>query len=273
MLGRRVDDNNIVYSNVMLPGPGKQGVLKKLDNGYYEILIGAFAAHGNGGWFYDLASAERYINSNPEFLFMLNNRRLRSEWGHPVREPGMSDADWLIRVNTVLEANWSSHIRAIRLSYNTVKDAKGRFVVAIIAEVSPTGPHRDSMLRILENPDEDLNYSIRSFAKRDFRNLVKHITKIITWDTVGDPGIGEISKYATPSMESKLSIVSPEDVSVILDQYEFNLHSVRDSLEFGDSDMSFESKDTAYKIIDSLYKDSRIVIPMPGQAKMKHLNW
>lgn len=271
MFGRKVDKDNVVYSNVMLPGPGKKGILKELDNGYYEVLIGAFATHGNGGWFYDLDSAVRYMNSNAEFLHLLNNRRLRSEHGHPKRTKGMSDIDWMQRVHEIEESNWSTHIRKIRLSHDTVKDAKGRYVVAIIGEVTPCGAHRDAMLRTIENPDEDLNYSIRSFARRDFRNMRKHITKIITWDTVTDPGIGEISKYNTPSMESKvLNLENPSEVSRVLDQYDFDLNRLKDSVETGGAE-SFESKDSAYQLINSFYKDSKVTVG--GIAIPKHLDW
>ncbi len=271
MFGRKVDKDNVEYSNVMLPGPGKKGILKKLDNDYYEILIGAFAAHGNGGWFYDLDSAVRYMNTNAEFLHLLNNRRLRSENGHPVREPGMKDLDWMQRVHEIKESNWSSHFRKIRLSHDTVKDKKGRYVVAIIAEATPCGAHADAMKRSFENPDEDINYSIRSFARRDFRTMRKHINKIITWDTVTDPGIAEISKYNTPSMESRsLDLENPGEVSRILDQYEFDLSGLRNQVT-EDGSVSFESKGSAYTLIDSFYKDTKVTTS--GIIVPKHLDW
>lgn len=233
------------YSNVALAGSGKRGILKKLDNGYYEIILGAFGAFGNGGWLYDERSALRYLEQNVEFIQLLQQGRIRSEWGHPVRQPGMSDADWFVRINTILESNWSSHIRRVRTSTDTVKDERGRAVVACIGEVTPCGVHGAAFQRMLDNPDEDVNYSIRCFADRDFRQMRKHLTRIVNWDTVGDPGVKVASKYMTPSLESK-------EVARMLDEAEFQLLGLRDQLQVPMNDESFESHNSMIKIIESL---------------------
>lgn len=251
------------YASVALPNPGKKGILKQLDNGYYEIILGAFGAFGNGGWLYDEAAAMSYIQNDPEFLALLANRQLRSEWGHPVRQPGMSDADWFVRVNTISEPNWSSHIRAIHLSKDTVKDEKGRAVIAVIGEVAPTGPKASDFKRCLDNPDENVNYSIRSFAKRDFRTFRKFITKIITWDSVWTPGIKVADKFMTPSLESA-DVASMLDGTEALLSYEFNLDKVRDSLLSKSSFESFESDQELVKVINSI---TRVTSTSVGVSK------
>lgn len=246
------------YQNVALAGTMKKGILKQLDNGYYEIILGAFAAFGNGGWIYDEATAMRYIESDREFLAELKGGRMCSEWGHPVRLPGQSDADWFARICSILESNTSSHIRAINLSFNTVTDEKGRKVVAVIGEVRPHGFKADEFRLMLENPDADVAYSIRSFARRDFQTNRKHITKIITWDSVTTPGIAVASKYKTPSLESK-------DVTGMLDLCEerFNLERLRNTVLEATNDESFESLKHV-KIITSLYEEQKRSIQVPA---------
>lgn len=237
------------YSAAVLPSPGKKGILKRLDNKYSEVLIGAVGAAGNGGWIYDERTAIDYMNNNPEFLSMMANRRMRSEWGHPVRAPGLSDPEWFERVCTMLESNWSSHIRKIHLTADLLKDEKGRAVIGIIGEVTPCGPHAVSFERIMDNPDEDLNYSIRSFAKRCFSSYRKHITRIVTFDSVFNPGIAMISKFNTPSMES----ASPWSVSGLLDEAIFHLPSIRE--DFSNrcaNDDSFEHQQSMIAILDDL---------------------
>lgn len=249
------------YNNVALAGTLKKGILKQLDNGYYEIILGAFAAFGNGGWIYDETTAKRYIESDREFLSELQGGRMYSEWGHPVRLPGQSDAEWFARICSILESNTSSHIRAINLSFNTVTDERGRKVVAVIGEVRPAGYKADEFRLMLENKDADVAYSIRSFARRDFQTNRKHITKIITWDSVTTPGIAVASKYKTPSLESK-------DVTRMLDlvEEEFNIQRLRNTVLEATNDQSFESMPHV-KILTSLYEEHSRSIQVPATFK------
>lgn len=247
------------YSNIALAATGKKGILKKLDNDYYEIILGAFGAFGNGGWLYDTRTAMQFIERNPDFIRMMQNGRCRSEWGHPRRVPGMTDQEWFIRINEIMESNTSSHIRRIRISMDTVIDEKGRKVAAIIGEVRPSGPKADEFRRQLENPYEDVNYSIRCFATKNFANMTKHITRIITWDNVFEPGIGVATKYNTPSMESK------SDVCRMLDYAEFNIKNLREGLTSSVNDESFESVAPYVQILDSLaYVETPSKIFMPN---------
>lgn len=268
--------DKVSFSNVMLTQTGKKGVLKQLDGGYYEIILGAFGTQGNGGWFYNTESAMRYINQDKEFMYMLTNGRLRSEWGHPVREHGMSDQDWFARIHTMYEPNCSAHIRAIRPSMNTVKDASGRFVTAIIGEVKPSGKAAGEFREQLENPHEDVNFSVRSFAKRDFRTMHKHINKIITWDNVFDPGVKVASKYSTPSMESsRIDFEDPMSVSRAFDEYEFNLTSLRQTPFADQSAMSasFESHSDYIHVIDRLVESTKIVSGYTGRPISNFLKY
>lgn len=245
------------YSNIALAGSGKKGILKKLDGGYYEIILGAFAAFANGGWIYDTRTAMRYMENDKEFLDTLQSGKLRSEWGHPIREAGMSDKDWYIRICTIQENNTSSHIRRVSVSMDTVTDERGRKVAAIIGEVCPSGFKANEFRNMLENPHEDVNYSIRCFAAKDFRTMHKHINRIITWDSVSTPGIKVASKYKTPSLESK------QDVCSLLDEAEFNINRLRSQLTEGVNDASFESNNPYLKILNGIYEDSKVSVSVP----------
>lgn len=245
------------YSNIALPA-GKKGFLKKLDNEYNEIILGAFGAFGNGGWLYDTATAMAYIERNPDFIKMMQNGRCRSEWGHPRRQPGMTDAEWFIRINEILESNSSGHIRRISASMDTVTDERGRKVVAIIGEVRPSGPKAEEFRRQLENPHEDVNFSIRCFAAKNFSTMRKHINRIITWDNVFEPGVSVASKYQTPSLESK------SDVCRMLDYAEFNIQNLRHGMTESVNEDSFEAMAPYVQILDSLaIVDKPPVFTMP----------
>lgn len=241
----------ISYSALELPNPGKKGILKKLDNDYFEIILGAWGTTGNGGWIYDEQAAINYMNQDSQWLQAIRDQQLRSEWGHPVRQPGMTDQEWFQRIHTILESNWSSHIRKIHLSTNTVTDKKGRKVIAVIGEVTPSGKHADAFRRQLENPDEDVSYSVRSFARKCFRTHRKFINKIINFDSVGTPGIGVASKRYTPSMEA----MQYGDATAALDEWELNLESLEsemnESMESGD-ELSMEAAEKGLSFLHDL---------------------
>lgn len=255
-------DDTISYSNVALASSGKKGILKKLDHDYYEIILGAFAAFGNGGWLYDARTAMQYMENNREFKEWVQAGRMRSEWGHPVRTPGMTDAEWFQRICSIYEPNMSSHIRKVSTSMDTVTDERGRKVVAVIGEVRASGPKADEFRRQLENPYEDVNFSIRSFAAKNYRSMTKHINKIVTWDNVWQPGIGVASKYNTPSLESKA------DVCRMLDQTEFHIQRLRGQIMDSANEESFESIALYVQILDSLHQRTDVSVHVS-----KSLNW
>lgn len=240
------------YSNIVLSGSGKQGVLKKFPDGSYEIILGALAAYGNGGWIYDENSGRSYIENDREFLAELNGGRLKGEWGHPRREAGMTDQDWFVRINEIREDNTCCAFTKIDLSMDLIKDEKGRRVVGIIGRVKPSGKQAGEFRDMLEDPEQDTPFSIRSFARKDFNTMRKHINKIITWDYVTTPGIAVASKYNTPSLESK------QDVKLLLDEAEFNLTSLRGQFINPANDASMESNNHHIALIDRMIEQARV---------------
>ena len=233
------------YGNVALLNTGKQGILKKLDGNYYELLLGALGAQGNGGWIYDEKSCEEYLRTNQDFQNRLKQGRLRMEWGHPVRTPGMSDAAWMARVHTILESNTCAQIRAIHLSRDTLKDKNGKPLIAIIGEVCPSGKQAASVRDMFENPHEDVNASVRCFTYNNARTNRKSFTNVINWDLVNDPGIKETSKYNTPSLESAAPRIQ------LLDQTDFDVAAIREELiREHDTAISMESRKELLRSID-----------------------
>jgi len=239
------------YSNIVLSGTGKEGVLKKFPDGSYELLLGALAAYGNGNWLYDENSGRSYIENDKEFLAELNGGRLKGEWGHPRRPAGMSDQDWFVRINEIYEDNTCVQFSKIDLSMDVITDEKGRRVVGIIGRLKPSGKQASSFRDMLENPEEDTPFSIRCFARKDFNSMRKHINKIVTWDYVTTPGIAVASKYNTPSLESK------SHVSQVLDEAEFQLAGLRQGFYDPANDASFESNAKHIQLIDRMIETDR----------------
>lgn len=192
----------VTYQCNVLQGINKVGDLKKLDNGYYEVRLGALNARNSQGWLYDEAAGRRLIEGSNGLMRMIETGRLRGEAGHPRYQPGMTQLQWFSRVNDILESNTCVHIRRIRLDHG--KDEQGRPITMVIGEVRSSGPESTWLDKQLENRDEDVCFSIRSFTEDRVVSGIKtkFLKKIVNWDVVNEPGLANSSKYGTPSLES-----------------------------------------------------------------------
>lgn len=194
---------NLVYQNTTLVGSTKTGVLKPDANGYYELVLGAFDYFNSSDAFYTLEPFKLLLMSSSNLMRRVNRGALRSEYGHPKFNSTMSKRDVILRVLDIQEDRTCAHIKSIALDEQRVIN-NGQKVAAVIGMVKPSGPMGDALAQQLENPDENVCFSVRSLTD-DTRNsagtLIKAVKEIVTWDYVNEPGIDVATKYHSPSLE------------------------------------------------------------------------
>jgi hypothetical protein len=129
---------------------------------------------------------------------------LKGEYGHPKMLPGQSMEQFAHRVMTIDEKQTCVHFSEIWLDFNNIKDEGGRPIVAIMAKLTPSGPYAAALEKSLNNPKEDVCFSIRAFTEDNYSRGVKqrNLREIIVWDFVQEPGISNARKYRSPSLES-----------------------------------------------------------------------
>lgn len=194
----------VLFSCSTLAGTGKKGKLTKDANGYYTMPIGGLNVFNSSGDFYTYEDAKQLFNSSSIFMRRVKSGALKGEYGHPKPAPGQSYEAFAERVLSIEEKNICTHFSEIWLDFESVKDNNGKPVVAIMAKLAPSGPMGSAIERSLENPNEDVCYSIRSFTKDTYVGGVKHraLAEIVTWDYVNEPGINFARKYKSPALES-----------------------------------------------------------------------
>lgn len=194
----------VLFSCSTLAGTGKKGILNKDENGYYTMPIGGLNVFNSIGDFYTYEDAKELFNSSSIFMRRVKSGSLKGEYGHPKQVPGQTYEQFAERVLTIEEKNICTHFSEIWLDFDNVKDKDGKNVIAIMAKLAPSGPMGDAIARSLENPNEDVCYSIRSFTRDTYVGGVKHraIAEIVTWDYVNEPGINFARKYRAPALES-----------------------------------------------------------------------
>ena len=195
---------SVTYTCQALMGTNKAGTLKADADGYYEVVLGALDFYNSSGAFYELESAKDRFKASSSLMRRIANGALRGEYGHPKKLPGQTERDFMKRICDIYEDRVSHHIREVRIDYNSVKTKDGGPVIAIIGKVKPCGPHGDALKAQLDNPKENVCFSIRSITDDivDGGKWIKQLKIIITWDYVNEPGISVANKYQAPSLES-----------------------------------------------------------------------
>lgn len=215
--------NKIVLSFTALAGTNKVGDLQVDKDGYYEVVLGALNAYNSYNAYYPYEDAEALFRKDADLLRRVALGRLRGESGHPRPLPGMSQQEWFGRVSDIYEPNTCVHHGEVALSMDTLKDAQGRPLIAIMGKARPSGPHERSLERQLDNPKENVCFSVRSFTSDEYVSgrLIKRLRKIVTWDNVNEPGIAQADKFSVPSLESHKAegihgiMMPPEGVQLV----------------------------------------------------------
>lgn len=208
-----------VFEVTALKGVNKVGTIKRLDNNYIEVILGALEFPNSIGAIYDMDRAMRFFAPGSIFQRRIEQGFLRGELGHPKERECINYRDYVQRIHEIEEKNWIIHIRRVRVVPG-YRLPTGQVVTAIIGEVTPTGVHAHIVERILQNPDENLAFSIRSMATDRIvgGQRRKYLDNVITFDVVNEPGIAVATKYNAPSCESEqLAVVFPEMIRSMMD--------------------------------------------------------
>lgn len=199
-----MDTKNVRFASTRTWGFNKVGLLKPDKDGYVKVVVGALNMFNSANMYYDYQASKAMFEESSQLMRRVQNKALHGELGHPRREPGMTDNEFRARLLDIYEPNIVCHFRSLELDVKNYKDPEGRAVVAIIAEVCPSGPHANVLERKLSNKDENLCFSIRSFTHDWIEGgIVKRkIVRVSTFDLVNEPGISIANKEFAPSLES-----------------------------------------------------------------------
>lgn len=195
--------NSVRFACTSLAGINKVGTLKQDADGYYEVVVGALNVFNSAGQLYVYEQSKNLFESSSQLMRRVKRGALRGEYGHPKFMPGMTQEQFANRCLSIYEDMQCCHHKEITLDFNRVKDENGKPVIAIISKVAPSGPYGPALEKQLQNPAENVCFSIRAFTD-DFREggIVKRALKtIVTWDYVNEPGIAVAEKFKSPALE------------------------------------------------------------------------
>jgi len=181
--------------------------LEKDDAGYYYITLGALNVFNSAGEYYITDGVrEMFEDKSSTLMRRIKSGFLKSEVGHPKLQPGMNKNQFFNRNLRIEETNVCVHIRDLEL-VNTDNDSgmgNNTKTILVMGWVKPSGPKGDFLQKALDNPDENVAFSVRSFTKNSYVHgtTIKQIVQLITYDYVTEPGIHYATKNKSLGIES-----------------------------------------------------------------------
>ena len=219
----------ITLAEPRLSGTGKKGIIKPDENGYYETLLGALDVRNGIGEIYPYNGNEDILKDGSPLKRRIKNGHLFAEMGHPKREPGMTDHEWLVRYSRIEETKHCAHISNVWLDTEYVSP-DGLKMVGIVGKVKPAGPYKETIEEYMKTPSVNTAWSVRSFT-RNIRssdgNVYKYFVDIRTWDFVSEPGISVATKWDSPAVEEMV------DDMVISDRIIVNIGQLNNDNKLG----------------------------------------
>lgn len=185
------------YSCVSTPGVNQVSKMQPDEDGYYKCIVGAFNCENSSGIPYPLTESVRSLFAEGGIV----RRRLdkgvcRGEYAHPDIN-NMQPPDIIRRLAKIDENQVSHHIRSIELVSG--KNEYNRDIVLSVASLRPCGPKGPFLKESLDNPHENVAFSIRSFTRPMMMGgkMARIVTDAITYDYVNEGGILPATQFNT----------------------------------------------------------------------------
>lgn len=195
-------------TSTRLQAKGKQGVLKPNADGYYTMPIGGLEVCNSVGIYYTSGAGVRELFMDKDSMLqrLLSNGVLKGENGHPKQRPGEDDESYAARAMYPAEENTCVFFRRIWLDLEFGRkhpEYGNPNMIAIMGEFKPEGAKGHLLQAALDDPDQNVCFSIRSMSS-DIRlngKRVRAIREVITFDMVTLPGIAFATKWDAPTLE------------------------------------------------------------------------
>jgi len=196
------------FESTRLANRGKKGVLTPDEHGYYSMPVGALNTYNSAKEFY---VGSRDVVALFEKDSLLQRRiaggYVKAEEGHPKFMPGMSVDDYIDRLYMIEETRVCAHFRKISLDFtfgSRFPEYNCPNMIGVIGEFCPSGPYGDALKKSMDNPHENVAFSLRSFTD-DYDNhgrVERYITQVINYDRVTEPGVFTSNKWDSAALES-----------------------------------------------------------------------
>jgi len=182
------------------------------DDGYYKIKLGKLNAFNRQGVYYRVNNLDKVIGKGSVFYNRITEGFLRSEVNHPeaireaakIKNPSERARAITRAIMFINLENVCGHIKEVTF-VPTGRSERGftNEIIEVYGWVKPSGPKKDILTSVFENPSENAAFSIRSLVMNRYENgvMIKDVVEISTWDYVYEPGVTGSSKWGGAGIE------------------------------------------------------------------------
>lgn len=221
---------------------------------YYLVVLTVLElANHRQGLPYAKEYAEKIVENSPSFRRRMDRGLVSGEWGHPKFTPGMSKDQFINRCGQLHEQNEAFHV--LQAFIDDMQDEKGDTYPAIWGWITPSGPKSDAMKAKLDNPNQNVCFSLRGTSLPRYVDgvLKKCMTSLWGWDVVGEPGIDGSWKF-------NATVVNLESLSLESMDFPFDIESANQeefliAMESNDSGFDLEELNANY---DSIFVNTKV---------------
>ncbi len=256
----------LTYTSNALLGTGKKGILTPKPDGYYPQILGGLNVYNSAGWYYPAQTNLRHFETRSSLMRKVLSSGLRAEYGHPKRAPGQTPLEFKARCMNIYEENVCAHLKDLTLDRVNLTDWEGRPIIGILADALPAGPKGEYLKRSLDNPHENVCWSVRCMTD-DYPiagQMCKNFNEIITWDYVNEPGIPIACKWKVPTLESHTDLLTLEsfdsDMIITLDDLE-QIANLRDAEGLTVESDGLDVREIIYRMEQQGASRSDLIVP------------
>lgn len=201
-------DQSLVFSATKLPMLKKTGKITPDADGYYELVVGGLNTWNNTkAWYYTIEGCRELFGPNSLLQRRIANGCFRAEVNHPKQKPGESDQAFFQRMLDIDRDNVCAHFKKIWLDENFGKNHPeygNPGLIAIMGLVKPSLPKGAMLQESLDNPNENVCFSIRALSKEGYvgGKRIRVLEELVSIDFVNEGGILVASKWDSPATET-----------------------------------------------------------------------
>jgi len=202
----------------------------KDEDGYYKILFGKFNTFNRGGIFYRVKDINAILGPGSLVARRIDDGVLINEKWHPETD-GLSVAE-LRKATIMLDSeNAVSTTKSIEI-VNTGKFEPGFNlpIYYIYGWVKPSGPKKDAIIDLLDNPHANVPYSVRSMVSQSRVGsiFIRDVLLVSTWDHVPENGVKGATQWGAAGLEGLNTVIDYKDVKGMIAGFESNENMCED---------------------------------------------